>query len=529
MASASVDAAAGATAANDAPAPRKYKASDLPLPSATRAAIDSLAHSFKKKGGYDAIRKEVWDKFAASDYEEQVTKAILEVAEHEVQRNPHQLLTLDRGKAAALIDGALERSGVYQKAEQVITQLIDKKAIEERMRQLRRADIGEEEATAEQQRGAKTDEEYHADTMGRRAERERVREELRQKELAIEEEKRKIAREERKKVEKEREKAEEQRKAERDARRAAREKAQAERDAERDERRRQRDRERSRDRNRDRSRSRSRRRDRDRDRERDRERDAERERERQEERERRRKQREEETEKAKKNLTQEDMKRLEEEALLDLLRESTHGAAKQPEMEIDEALAPPPRKLAPASAIMPIKKVSSRDSPKVSESKKPSDPVVKKEARDGSVAAAPKVETTETRTRSRSVVRETTTTAADVIVVPGHPAGIVLATDVTDLAPGQDLGAIGVDLGHVQRGEIGLVLLPVLELDAIGADLAHDTIVATGAVPDLALGTAAGIGAMTDGTEVALELGQSAVKGVTHALGWREGIEAVLA
>ncbi|KAJ0379431.1 hypothetical protein COL26b_002274 [Colletotrichum chrysophilum] len=400
MASASVDAAAGATAANDAPAPRKYKASDLPLPSATRAAIDSLAHSFKKKGGYDAIRKEVWDKFAASDYEEQVTKAILEVAEHEVQRNPHQLLTLDRGKAAALIDGALERSGVYQKAEQVITQLIDKKAIEERMRQLRRADIGEEEATAEQQRGAKTDEEYHADTMGRRAERERVREELRQKELAIEEEKRKIAREERKKVEKEREKAEEQRKAERDARRAAREKAQAERDAERDERRRQRDRERSRDRNRDRSRSRSRRRDRDRDRERDRERDAERERERQEERERRRKQREEETEKAKKNLTQEDMKRLEEEALLDLLRESTHGAAKQPEMEIDEALAPPPRKLAPASAIMPIKKVSSRDSPKVSESKKPSDPVVKKEARDASVAAAPKVETTETRTRS---------------------------------------------------------------------------------------------------------------------------------
>ncbi|EQB55368.1 hypothetical protein CGLO_04725 [Colletotrichum gloeosporioides Cg-14] len=527
MASGSGDAAAGATIANDAPAPRKYKASDLPLPSATRAAIDSLAHSFKKKGGYDAIRKEVWDKFAASDYEEQVTKAILEVAEHEVQRNPHQLLTLDRGKAAALIDGALERSGVYQKAEQVITQLIDKKAIEERMRQLRRADIGEEEATAEQQRGAKTDEEYHADTMGRRAERERVREELRQKELAIEEEKRKIAREERKKVEKEREKAEEQRKAERDARRAAREKAQAERDAERDERRRQRDRERSRDRNRDRSRSRSRRRDRDRDRERDRERDAERERERQEERERRRKQREEETEKAKKNLTQEDMKRLEEEALLDLLRESTHGAAKQPEMEIDEALAPPPRKLAPASAIMPIKKVSSRDSPKVSESKKPSDPVAKKEARDGSVAAAPKVGPTETRTRSRSRSRDGG--KDHVIVVPGHPAGIILATDVTDLAPGQDLGAIGVDLGHAQRGEIGLVLLPVPELDAIGAVLAHDTTVATGAVPDLALGTAAGIGAMTDGTEVAPELGQSAVKGVAHALGWRGGIEAVLA
>jgi hypothetical protein len=45
---------------------RKFKASDLPLPSATRSAIDGLAHSFKKKGGYDSIRKQVWEKFEAS-------------------------------------------------------------------------------------------------------------------------------------------------------------------------------------------------------------------------------------------------------------------------------------------------------------------------------------------------------------------------------------------------------------------------------------------------------------------------------
>jgi hypothetical protein len=44
-------------------AARKYKASDLPLPSATRGAIESLAHSFKKEGAYDSIRKQVWDKF----------------------------------------------------------------------------------------------------------------------------------------------------------------------------------------------------------------------------------------------------------------------------------------------------------------------------------------------------------------------------------------------------------------------------------------------------------------------------------
>lgn len=48
------------------PSPRKFKASELPLPSATRAAIESLAHGFKKEGAYDSIRKQVWDKFEAS-------------------------------------------------------------------------------------------------------------------------------------------------------------------------------------------------------------------------------------------------------------------------------------------------------------------------------------------------------------------------------------------------------------------------------------------------------------------------------
>jgi hypothetical protein len=49
-----------------APISRKFKASDLPLTSAVRSAIEGLAHSFKKKGGYDEIRKQAWDSFEAS-------------------------------------------------------------------------------------------------------------------------------------------------------------------------------------------------------------------------------------------------------------------------------------------------------------------------------------------------------------------------------------------------------------------------------------------------------------------------------
>ena len=44
---------------------QKYKASELPLSSLTRTSIDGLMTNFKKKGGYDAIRKQVWDKFEA--------------------------------------------------------------------------------------------------------------------------------------------------------------------------------------------------------------------------------------------------------------------------------------------------------------------------------------------------------------------------------------------------------------------------------------------------------------------------------
>ncbi|KAF3021025.1 hypothetical protein E8E14_011660 [Neopestalotiopsis sp. 37M] len=364
-----------------APAPvvRKFKASDLPLTTATRTAIEGLAHSFKKQGGYDAIRKQVWEKFEASDYENQVTKSILGVAEKELERNPSQLLTLDRRKAAALIDGALDRSGVYQQAEEVIDQLIDVKAIENHIRGLRKADIGEEAALAEQEKGSKTDQDYAQESALRLQEREDIRRILREKEEQIEEEKRKIEREERKRREREAEKAEAKRLEERDARRREREAKDAEREIqrqkERDERRAAREKEReerekerearirSRDQRREkRSRSRSRdRRDRNRVRSRSRRRDSRERRRRDRSREGRERHRPEEV---KKSLSKEELERLERDALADLLRESKRNAEpQQPEMEIDEALAPPPKKTKPASAIQPIRRESSKNMP----------------------------------------------------------------------------------------------------------------------------------------------------------------------
>lgn len=50
----------------DGPVRKKLKTTDLPLASATRAAIEGLAHTFKKKGGYDSLRKQIWEDLESS-------------------------------------------------------------------------------------------------------------------------------------------------------------------------------------------------------------------------------------------------------------------------------------------------------------------------------------------------------------------------------------------------------------------------------------------------------------------------------
>ena len=42
---------------------KKFRAEDLPLSAAQHAAVDKLLHAFKKKGGFDSIRKRIWAEF----------------------------------------------------------------------------------------------------------------------------------------------------------------------------------------------------------------------------------------------------------------------------------------------------------------------------------------------------------------------------------------------------------------------------------------------------------------------------------
>ncbi|KAJ5359019.1 uncharacterized protein N7496_011432 [Penicillium cataractarum] len=256
---------------------KKFKADDLPISAAQHAAIDKLLHSFKKKGGFDSIRKQIWAEFNDGDPKTNFTNQLIALAESEIEREPAHL-SRERGKAATLIEGAVDRSDVYKNVEDSIDQLASKhlQNILHSVRAIRRKEIGEAAASKEEASGCKTDEDYAAFVKVKRDERESIwREEMRKQKELEDEQKRIKEEEKRKKRELERQKEEEERirrKEIDDKRRAERERMREEqraldeqRDREREERyerRRREDRDRYRDWDRDRDRERDRYRDR---------------------------------------------------------------------------------------------------------------------------------------------------------------------------------------------------------------------------------------------------------------------------
>lgn len=45
---------------------KKFRASELPISASQRAAVDNLLYLFKKKGGFDLARKQIWAGFNGS-------------------------------------------------------------------------------------------------------------------------------------------------------------------------------------------------------------------------------------------------------------------------------------------------------------------------------------------------------------------------------------------------------------------------------------------------------------------------------
>ena len=267
---------------------KKFKIDDLPLSAAQHAVIDKLLHSFKKKGGFDSVRKQIWAEFNdgvrysihtffhamlilfEQELRTDFTNKLVALAESAIDREP-ALLSRERGKAATLIEGVVDRGDVYKSVEDSIDQLASKHLdfILESVREIRCQDVGEEVAARELELGNKTDADYEAYVSVLREEREKVWREEERKQREIEEEEKRIRDEERKKKrELERQKDEEdrarrkeideQRRADRERQREEQRILDEQRERERDERyerRRREDRERYRGWDRDRSRT----------------------------------------------------------------------------------------------------------------------------------------------------------------------------------------------------------------------------------------------------------------------------------
>ena len=192
----------------------RFKISELPLHKDQRSAIDSLLLKFKKQGGYDTLRKQVWESCNTSEAKTALTEQIYGVAEKEIDKDPN-LLSRDRGKAATLIHGALDRSGIYSDVEARIDNEIAKHldVVVDVVREIRKVDVGGEQAVEEAQRGSKTDEEYRAETEARAGQRNAARARMEELNRSLAEMKAKIrASEDKKKREEQAKRDEEERK-----------------------------------------------------------------------------------------------------------------------------------------------------------------------------------------------------------------------------------------------------------------------------------------------------------------------------
>ncbi|OGE56132.1 hypothetical protein PENARI_c003G07884 [Penicillium arizonense] len=192
---------------------KKFKTEDLPFTPVQHAAMDKLRHAFKKKGYFDLVRKQLWTGFNEGEPRTMFTNELLALAESEIDREP-ALLSRERGKAATLIEGAVDRGDVYKNVENSIDQLALKHAdfILESLREIRRQEVGDEVAMRELESGNKTDAEYDALVKIDRDRREKIWQEEKRKEMELEEEQQRIKDEElRKKRELDRQKEDEDR------------------------------------------------------------------------------------------------------------------------------------------------------------------------------------------------------------------------------------------------------------------------------------------------------------------------------
>ncbi|KXT13444.1 hypothetical protein AC579_9903 [Pseudocercospora musae] len=170
---AALDVAMSGTNDFELPARKRPKIQELPLSGAQHDAIDSMLHTFKKKGEFDVLRKK-----AIQQYNESAERGMFEASlrtftSAEIDRDPMKYLRPDKRIAAPLLEGSAARADVYGKTEADIDAYIDQfmAGAERALRDIRRKEIGDDAVEEEIRKGGKTDAEYAAEAEQRRQDR----------------------------------------------------------------------------------------------------------------------------------------------------------------------------------------------------------------------------------------------------------------------------------------------------------------------------------------------------------------------
>ncbi|KAK4632197.1 hypothetical protein CLAFUW4_03911 [Fulvia fulva] len=156
------------------PPRKKPKISELPLSSTQRASIDSMLHTFKKKGEFDALRKKAFQQYNESAKRGMFEASLRAFTAQEIDRDPIKYLKPDRRIAAPLLEGSAARGDVYGKTEQDVDAYIDQymQNAEQALRGIRADEVGGELANEEYRKGLKSDDAYAEEADARRQDRE---------------------------------------------------------------------------------------------------------------------------------------------------------------------------------------------------------------------------------------------------------------------------------------------------------------------------------------------------------------------
>lgn len=106
-----------------------------------------LVEEFRRSGKFDEMRREALATFKQSDLHTDIRQQIQEIVDKEIESQP-QVLSRGRGKSAALIEGAINRSSgkdsVYTKVDAYVDGAIDE-SLEKKIQDVLQGMVGEDD------------------------------------------------------------------------------------------------------------------------------------------------------------------------------------------------------------------------------------------------------------------------------------------------------------------------------------------------------------------------------------------------